>query len=160
MKHLLLIGAGFSANWNAPLAREVRGSLLNDLKDDARLVQALTFASQDGNFEAALAQIQSEYKVNPNSETKARVERFQRSVANLFSRINEALAATPFNFDKDKRFSTPEFLSRFDAIFSLNQDLLLEMHYDPLLSDNRRWDGFAAPGVQSTNGRYLPEAIQ
>jgi hypothetical protein len=148
MKHLLLIGAGFSSNWNAPLASQVRGSLLSDLKDDARLAQTLTQASQDGNFEAALAQIQSEYRSNPNSITKGRLDRFQSAVENLFSRINQALAATPLEFHNDKRFSVTEFLSRFDAIFSLNQDLLLEMHYDPQLSDNRRWDGFAAPGMR------------
>jgi hypothetical protein len=42
------------------------------------------------------------------------------------------------------------FLTKFDAIFSLNQDLLLERHYlndNVMLADKRRWDGWQIPGM-------------
>ena len=49
---------------------------------------------------------------------------------------------------------------RFDAIFTLNQDLLLEHRY---LNDNvalarpRRWDGFQLPGLVSRRSRHFPD---
>jgi len=43
------------------------------------------------------------------------------------------------------------FLAKFDAIFTLNQDLLLEHHYidqyDISLTDGRRWNGMQLPGM-------------
>lgn len=40
------------------------------------------------------------------------------------------------------------FLSRFDAIFTLNQDLLFELHYDPAHSVQSRWQGTYYPGIE------------
>jgi hypothetical protein len=51
MTHLLLLGAGFSHNWGAPLAQAVNGSLLRDLHDDPALERAL----REQPFENALA---------------------------------------------------------------------------------------------------------
>jgi len=58
-------------------------------------------------------------------------------VTALFGRINGALANKPFEVNNDRDFSVREFLLRFDAIFSLNQDLLLEMMYLPRLGSTR-----------------------
>jgi hypothetical protein len=43
--------------------------------------------------------------------------------------------------------SVTAFLGRFDAIFTLNQDLLLELLYDPQLESPRRWNGRFWPGI-------------
>jgi hypothetical protein len=46
------------------------------------------------------------------------------------------------------------FLVRFDAIFTLNQDLLLERHYlndNIALSTPRRWNGWQIPGLKPFN---------
>ena len=41
MPHYLLIGAGFSRNWDGPLSEEITGSLLGELNDDTELAAAL-----------------------------------------------------------------------------------------------------------------------
>jgi hypothetical protein len=38
---VLLLGAGFSRNWGAPLSEEIDGSLLSDLYDDEVLAKKL-----------------------------------------------------------------------------------------------------------------------
>lgn len=51
-------------------------------------------------------------------------------------------------------FSVKAFLERFDAIFTLNQDLLLEIHYQPNLI-SQRWSGVTIPGmVPGYEGRH------
>jgi hypothetical protein len=45
------------------------------------------------------------------------------------------------------RRSFKMFLAQFDAIFSLNQDLLLERHYLPVFVQTR-WDGVVCPGTR------------
>ena len=54
------------------------------------------------------------------------------------------------NFSQDRTFSIVKFLSQFDAIFSLNQDLLLELLYVEhiALEAPGRWNGFYFPGLQ------------
>ena len=53
MGYILLLGAGFSRNWGAPLANEITGSLLGELHDDAVLVQRL----RSGPFEDAFRRL-------------------------------------------------------------------------------------------------------
>ena len=60
MRHIVLIGAGFSRNWNAPLASEVASSLLQAVGSDAHLQSVLK--RHEKNFENALSEIQREYR--------------------------------------------------------------------------------------------------
>lgn len=147
MQHLLLLGAGFSHNWKAPLTNEIGGKLRMALASDVRIIRALNDAIGCGDFELALAQLQSEYRAGPNDERKATVDRFQGALGNLFDDINVSLAKQPFHFSNSVEFSVTHFLARFDAIFNLNQDLLLELHYDPQLSPGGK-SGFACPGMR------------
>jgi hypothetical protein len=39
-------------------------------------------------------------------------------------------------------------LTRFDAIFTLNQDLLLEIHYQQVFGALPRWNGVLIPGMR------------
>jgi hypothetical protein len=50
--HVLLLGAGFSRNWHAPLAAEVANSLLLQLEGDAHL-QAPAEAALAGSHQWA-----------------------------------------------------------------------------------------------------------
>src|ERR1700747_3754765 len=52
--YVLLLGAGFSRNWDAPLAAEVANSLLQEVTDDAHLQALLRRHSR--NFENALSE--------------------------------------------------------------------------------------------------------
>ena len=144
MSHILLLGAGFSRNWGAPLASEVAGSLLGELHDDAELARRL----RSGPFEDALAGFQ---RPRGDDADAKRLRRLQDAVTALFSRMNAAFATTTFEFDNDLAHSIKKFLERFDAIFTLNQDLLLETHYLPKLVSTR-WSGVAVPGMQGSYG--------
>ena len=141
MSHILLLGAGFSRNWGAPLASEVTGSLLGELHDDAEMARRL----RSGPFEDAFAGFQ---RARADDADAMRLRRLQGSVTALFSRMNTALATTTFEFDNDLDYSIKKFLERFDAIFTLNQDLLLETHYLPNLVSTR-WSGVVVPGMRS-----------
>jgi hypothetical protein len=57
--HVLLLGAGFSRNWGAPLSAEVADSLLQEVGDDAQLQSLLKQHSK--NFENALSEVQRQY---------------------------------------------------------------------------------------------------
>jgi hypothetical protein len=140
MTHILLLGAGFSRNWGAPLANEITGSLLGELHDDPELVKRL----RSGPFEDAFAAFQ---RPRGDDEASKRLRRLQTSVTGLFARMNAALAAMPFEFNNTVANSIKAFLERFDAIFTLNQDLLLEIHYQPTLVSTR-WSGVTIPGMQ------------
>jgi hypothetical protein len=140
MGHYLLIGAGFSRNWGGPLSEEVTGSLLGELHDDAAIAATL----RRGPFEDAFAGFQPPTIADPAS--KVRLTRFQNAVMDLFSRLNKSFLTKDFEFSKDVKFSVRAFLARFDAIFSLNQDLLLEIHYIPT-GPHGKWNGVALPGM-------------
>jgi len=139
MGHILLLGAGFSRNWGAPLASEIAGSLLSELHSDPVLAPRLRGAP----FEDAFAGFQ---RPGGDDENSRRLRHLQDVVTGLFARINTALATTSFEFSNDRAFSVKEFLERFDAIFTLNQDLLLEIHYQPKLV-SLKWSGVIVPGM-------------
>jgi len=50
----------------------------------------------------------------------------QAALAGMFNQMDQAISATTFETNNDLRYSVTTFLIRFDAIFTLNQDLLLE----------------------------------
>jgi hypothetical protein len=119
MGHYLLVGAGFSRNWGGPLSEEITGSLLGELYDDAVIAKAL----RRGPFEDAFVGFHSA------APAGASQIRFQKAVIDLFSRLKKSFVTKQFEFSKEVNFSVKSFLSKFDSIFSLNQDLLLEIHY-------------------------------
>jgi hypothetical protein len=51
------------------------------------------------------------------------------------------------------------FLARFDAIFSLNQDLLLETHYMQVFSSFGKWSGVQLPGMRGAPPPSYPYPI-
>jgi len=150
MARVLLLGAGFSRNWNGWLAGEIMGDLYGRLADDADLSGVLGNAD---NFEDALSEIQEQYKAEPSDANRARLERMQAAVMATFRALNEAFANRPgMEFSRHRQFSITNFLARFDAIFTLNQDLLFELHYSIELHEPRRWNGHHFPGMQTPAG--------
>ena len=146
MTHLLLLGAGFSHNWGAPLAKAVNGSLLRDLHDDPVLERAL----RDQPFENALADF---FKVGSGGDQ--RHQRLQVAVTALFDRINQSLGKRTFEFSNDRANSVKDFLERFDAIFTLNQDLLFEIAYLPRFI-SLKWTAAEVPGMQASYEQGRP----
>jgi hypothetical protein len=142
MGHYLLIGAGFSRNWGGPLSEEVTGSLLGELHDDVVLANAL----RHGPFEEAFGGFQQPAAGNLAG---ASLIRFQDAVVGLFSRLNKTFLTKEFEFSKEVKFSVKSFLAQFDAIFSLNQDLLLEIHYLKEGVSHGKWSGVTLPAIKS-----------
>jgi hypothetical protein len=143
MSHFLLIGAGFTRNWGGPLSDEITGSLLGELHDDPDLEAAL----RRGPFEDAFAGFQAPVD---SSDAATRLRRFQDAVTALFVRLNKTFLNMNFEFKDDREFSVKRFLSKFDAIFSLNQDLLLELHYIQTFIQQGKWTGVIIPGMQQS----------
>jgi hypothetical protein len=147
---ILLLGAGFSHNWDAPLASEVANSLLHAVGGDAYLQDVLK--RHEKNFENALSDIQREYISAASSlEAKARLDKLQDAIAAMFERLNASFEPpAPFEFSNDVHYSIAGFLARFDAIFNLNQDVLLDLRYaqQVLSASNTRWNGLEMPGMR------------
>lgn len=156
MGHYLLIGASFSRNWGGPLSDEITGSLLAELHDDAVIANAL----RRGPFEDAFVGFHSA------APAGASQTRFQKAVIDLFSRLNKSFVTKQFEFSKDVNLSVKSFLSKFDAIFSLNQDLLLEIHYLDDAINHGKWTGvrlpgmkLSSPGADPSMGVWTPAAV-
>lgn len=141
MPHYLLIGAGFSRNWGVPLSEEITGSLLGKLHDDAQLANTL----RQGPFEDAF---QGFGQATGSPDAVARQRRFQNAVSGVFARLNKTFLTKQFEFSNEVEFSIRHFLTRFDAIFTLNQDLLLEIHYQQMFGALPRWNGVLIPGMR------------
>jgi hypothetical protein len=134
MPHYLLVGAGFSRNWDGWVASEAFEYLLGcpEIRADARLRDLLWTHQLKGGFEDALAELQSgntSWAQAPWSESQ--LIAFQNAVGRMFEDMNGA-----FLDRKDLEFQrqvsermVSRFLMRFDAIFTLNQDVLLEHFY-------------------------------
>ncbi|MGA8757316.1 MAG: SIR2 family protein [Stellaceae bacterium] len=166
MKHVLLLGAGFSANWGGPLASDVFDWLLQrpEVSGDAYLKQMLWNDRNAGGFENTLSQIQSNYLMSPNAENTARLGRFQTAIKEIFADMDHGFAIRPsWEFQTDDRDRTlGHALVKFDAVFTLNQDLLFERYYlnqhafNVSLETNQRLLGCIIPGMKETRDNQAP----
>ena len=145
MNYLLLIGAGFSRNWGGWLAEEAFEYLLGAPGIDDYCRQLLWKHKRDG-FEKALSVLQVEGGQS--------LKRMENGIRQMFDDMNKGFfAARPdFEFDNERSNSISSFLGRFDAIFSLNQDLLLELGYcrvEPrqAISTRRTWSAVQFPAM-------------
>jgi hypothetical protein len=145
MKHYLLLGAGFSRNWGGWLAEEFFESLLGSPEVEAHpSLRPLLWKYRPNGFEAALDDLQRKTR-GRESELAA----LQGAIKRMFAEMNRHFAGI-VGFDA---VTTREFLPRFDAIFSLNQDLLIELNYistDSATLSDQRWAGTVMPGVSTS----------
>ena len=161
VKHILLIGAGFSRNWGGWLASEVNDFLfgLPEMQSDAQVRSSLVRSLSAGGFEAALSELQNAYKLNPTQDNLASMRIMEGGIIKMFAEMERGFAGRYFDFCNDIKFKVSHFLARFDAIFSLNQDLLLDRHYhqsDVALAPNpRKWNGWERPGIRTYPGAQL-----
>jgi hypothetical protein len=144
---VLLTGAGFSKNWGGSTAREITNALMSQLKNNRDLLTALN----QKNFEDVLSEVQSQYLAAKTADNQNRLNMMQAALASVFGRMNDHFAITQFEFSDDVAHSIKRFLVRFDAIFTLNQDLLIEVHYDNrdvAIFYGTRWQGYELPGLR------------
>lgn len=160
MSHILLLGAGFSRNWGGWLASEAFEYLLGcpDISNNSHLLDLLWRNQSTGGFENALAEVQANFIRDPHSNTD-HLMNIQSAVTQMFNDMNEGyFNQTNFEFQQARERTVGTFLARFDAIFTLNQDLLLEHFYiDQQVAalSQRRWNGCELPGMKPI---YNPNA--
>lgn len=156
MAHYVLTGAGFSRNWGGWLASEVFEYLLGcrEVANSAPLRMLLWRHQRINGFESALAEVQRAYVLNPNEHLDA-LRGLQAAIERMFSHMNQHLFTRAWEFHQDRDRSITGFLARFDAIFTLNQDQLLEHHYNPELelpAGRQAWAGLQLPGATRQAG--------
>jgi len=153
----LLIGAGFSRNWGGWLASEAFEYLLGrpEIIENSRLNSLLWKYQLAGGFEYALAELQAEHQRTSSPSIKADLDSFKSAILAMFNDMNKSFIEL-IDWDlqrgyKNQSKTIQSFLAKFDAIFTLNQDLLLEQHYltgvDLSLMTPKRWDCATLPGL-------------
>jgi hypothetical protein len=150
MPRFLLLGAGFSKNWGGWLASEVADDLIWRLRDNPLVLDILTHAG----FEEAYFELRSRF--DHDNRVLEDLLALEHAIRQTFGAMNLAFAQLgSLNFSQFADFSVIDFLSRFDAIFTLNQDLLLELHYSGVeLVNRRRWNGIQWPGLVPPAGAW------
>lgn len=151
MRFVLLLGAGFSHNWGGWLASEVFEYLMGckAIPEDAGLKRILL--DHKSAFEDALARVQAEYLRGRSGEAARRLEVLQSALGEMFADMDAGFQRRQFEFQNDIAYQLRTFMIRFDAIFTLNQDSLLERHYlddNVALGSARKWNGWQLPGMQ------------
>jgi hypothetical protein len=142
MTHILLTGAGFSHNWGGMLAADVFDYLLGCSELDDELRRLLW---RDRSFEDVLAALQ----LANDAESKRRYNLLTSALVGMFNGMGLAFMRREFEFKNppDTRYWLRGFLMRFDAIFTLNQDTLLEQKYIPVVGPPK-WGRAHLPGTK------------
>jgi hypothetical protein len=163
MNRVLLLGAGFSRNWGGPLASEMFDHLLQEpeIASESDLKQSLWLHKDGGGFENALAQVQQDFRNNPSSpEYKRRLDGFQAAINRIFADMDRGFGTLPsWEFTNQRERMLIGTLVKFNAIFSLNQDLLFERFYfndNVMLESRQAWIGVIAPGVREMRDGSFP----
>jgi len=160
--YVALLGAGFSKNWGGWLASEAFEYLLGSPQIDDFLRSKLIESARKGGFEAVLAEAQRVASGKPGQIA----QKLTDAILEMLREMDKAFENVSFEFGTDdtdvfRHRSISSFLNRFNAIFTLNQDLLLERYY---LKDNAnlhspyQWVGSQLPGMRptKTSGSYNP----
>jgi len=135
--------------WTAP----AHYAMSPEIVDDPDL-QKILWAHSDSGFESALEQVQKDFADDPQSAvSRSRLGAMQSAVGRMFQDMNAAFYhELEFEFHNNYEGTVRQFLARFDAIFTLNQDILLEHHYkdqyDISLKTPRQWDSIQIPGMK------------
>lgn len=122
----MLIGADFSKNWDGWTAKELVEKLISLNKNDEFISRLLKTAK---SFEDIIPSLRGNVI---DGDTSSLHRKYLDTIRNAFGKMNNSYLRKKFEFSSDRVFSVCDFLSKFDAIFTLNQDLLLEIHYNTI----------------------------
>ena len=162
MRNIALLGAGFSFNWGGWLANEVFEYLIGTPEVLANpALRDLLWRHRSHGFEDALAELQRDILAKPGLSLdvttsnnklplRALFDSFQSAVTRMFDEMNAGYMNVQHFWRPDRARSIGDFLPRFDAIFTLNQDLLLEHLYvlELARTGSEKWNGAELPGMQ------------
>jgi len=114
------------------------------LDDDTR--DLLIKHRATGGFENTLSVLQARIMQNPTNENNKRVHALTSELYGMFNLMSQESLRGQFEFQNEVACMVRPFLNRFDAIFTVNQDTLLEAQYfDGTLP---RWSGVQLPGMK------------
>jgi hypothetical protein len=156
---LLLTGAGFTRNWGGWVADEAFEYLIGCPEVTPHMRNLLwKHKNADTGFEGVLQKLRDDYleatKIEPVPVEAAReLQTFDHMLIRMFDIMNGGFGDfEPGRHQQAGPQPTPvrDFLCKFDAIFTLNQDTLLEQKYrssNLIDGSNGRWIGFLSPGI-------------
>ncbi len=146
--HFLLTGAGFSYNWGGYLASEAFEFLLSVTQGDDHLRSLLWHDHRRGmGFEDILSKLQREFAAEYSPDREQNLRNLTTAVQRMFGSMVVSFARTQFEpTPREAEFSVTKFLAKFDAIFTLNQDTLLEQHYLPFVGERDFDQSLQFPG--------------
>jgi SIR2-like domain len=155
--HILLTGAGFSRNWGGWLADEAFEYLLGCNEATPFIRQQLWKGKgRSLGFEDALRELRVLYASHQDDTHQKELKAFEEMLEGMFHAMAIGFANVEFEPGQNpsrlgpQPFPVRDFLCRFDAIFTLNQDTLLEQRYAPsnLMDGSQgRWFGLQSPGL-------------
>jgi hypothetical protein len=148
--HYLLLGAGFSRNYGGLTASEFFDYLIanSQIREDHELLAILWRTKDKGGFEAALAELQRDFVKHERNED--RLFRLQAAISEVFDVMNQVLIERDLGieFQTVQEMMVRAFFFKFDAIFTLNQDVLLEHHYVKHIDLSAHSAGSQLPGLR------------
>jgi SIR2-like protein len=149
MRRILLTGAGFSRNWGGWIASEAFEYLLGAPEIDVHLRYELwRTRTNGGGFEDTLANLQAAYHASTSPENRQRLEAMTAAIVGMFSAMRKSYAAERLEPDDRHKLWVMRFLAQFDAIFTLNQDTLLEDYYIGKVRWSEKWPGSYLPYME------------
>jgi hypothetical protein len=157
--HILLTGAGFSYNWGGYLASEAFEFLLSVTQGDDDLRNLLWNEHRRGlGFEDILSKLQREYAADWSADRESNLRNLTAAVQRMFGSMALSFAQTQFEpTPREAKFGVTKFLAKFDAIFTLNQDTLLELQYLPVVGEKDFSQSLQSPGYI---GAYRPGIVR
>jgi len=155
VQHILLTGAGFSHNWGGLLANEAFEYLLGCPEVDLDLRRILWgIKNRGGNFEDTLARLQGAYDAQISPQTEQNLRNLTAAVHRMFGQMSLGFGLRQFEPQtKNMAMMVSAFLSRFDAIFTLNQDTLLEQRFFGNVIGGK-YGACYIPGVKETGSTW------
>jgi SIR2-like domain len=149
MTAILLTGAGFSRNWGGWLANEAFEYLLGRPELNQRIRNCLW--KFGGSFENTFQELRA---ASPRSALEAEdFGAFNSMLLAMFEAMKFGFRSAHLETNQTSSSSllrTSLFLAHFDAIYTLNQDTLIEQQYayQPAHSTTHdRWAGVELPGL-------------
>ena len=153
MPYFLLTGAGFSYNWGGYLASEAFEFLLSitDGDDDLRKLLWRGHQARLG-FEDILAKLQAEYEAGWTAQREQDLRNLTAGVQRMFGIMAQAFREISLGPP-----GVADFLAKFDAIFTLNQDTLLEEHFLQQIDQNGLQQSSEFPTLRAA---YRPGVVR
>ncbi len=151
MNYVLLTGAGFSRNWGGWLADECFEYLLSCAEITPVIRRELWKSKvRKLGFENTLQELRSLSAKHGDDRHRSELSAFETMLEGMFHTMRIGFERVQFEpaHDIPRVGSTPyfvrDFLAKFDAIFTLNQDTLLEQQYrigNLLKASEGKWFG-------------------